>query len=90
MSTSGENGEKSLRNQALAQLRETRLKLETEHPELMKTLRRQIDNLEKAAPAISVDRRKNISAVMKFLETCPNPGIFRDEIKSFLSEQRDH
>lgn len=85
----GENNSEKLRQEAMAQTRALRRKLEAEHPELIASLRKNLPSLEKQASALSVDRRKNIESVMQFLKICPNPNAFRGEIRAFLAESRD-
>lgn len=71
-----ENKDTTLREQALAQYRATRDKLESDHPGLMQDLR---DQLQTAGgdSEVPIARRKNLEAVMLFLEASSSPALRR-------------
>ncbi|GJL84493.1 MAG: hypothetical protein DHS20C02_02680 [Micavibrio sp.] len=81
---------KQVREKALEQFRETRKKLEGEHPELLGSLRDKILESEQSlnmsnedSESIAIDRKKNMDIVLRFLEM--NPGFLEGDLKGLLS-----
>jgi hypothetical protein len=78
---------------ALAQLRQVRHQFETEHPELLERLKREIEKqslyeatkVQEAQPDHEViDKKKNILAVMKLLQSNNGSPAFQAALKKTL------
>lgn len=78
---------KQVREEALRQFRETRRRLENNHPELLEGLRGRIVESGNAGlkedDKVSIDRKKNVETVLRFLEI--NPGFAEGNFKGLLS-----
>lgn len=83
-----QNRDKTVQERALAQFRETRYKLESDHPDLFRAVRNAVREPQDGSELLKVDRQKNMTAVMKFLELCPEPALFHHEIRKFLAQNQ--
>ncbi len=85
----GKKGTGKIKENALKQFRETRDKLQDEHPELLFGIREKLlSTPQEEVPAsisrdVPVDRQKNMETVLKFLET--NPNFMGGDLKGLLS-----
>lgn len=81
------NEKKQVREEALRQFRETRSRLENDHPELLAGLRDRIVEAKGAMPKeqdrVTIDRKKNVETVLRFLEI--NPSFAEGNFKGLLS-----
>ncbi len=81
---------KQVRDKALEQFRETRDKLEGDHPELLGSIRDKLVEVEQGGQimhdnpgTVPIDRKKNMDTVLRFLET--NPEFLEGDFKGLLS-----
>ncbi len=75
---------KKVREEALRQFRETRRRLENDHPELLAGIRGKIiDSEPSVSDKVTIDRKKNVETVLRFLEI--NPGFAEGNFKGLLS-----
>ena len=88
---------KKIREDALKQLRETRAHLEKEHPQLLEKIRKIVEKANQAPERestemmsgsdemISIDRKKNLEAILKYAALKPGSEKLKQELKDFLN-----
>lgn len=88
---------KKIREKALKQLRETRAKINADHPDLLASVKKTIERVKNAPAApkpvieqstkeIKINREKNLKAVMKFLALSRQSDSFESKLKKMLMD----
>jgi hypothetical protein len=77
----------AIRKKALEQLRQTRAQITAHHPQLLDDMRKLIEGKVHAEESEIIDRKKNLQAVMMFLELKKEHSpVFQSTLKKIILE----